>query len=303
MKIEGVVSGLLTPFANDETVNFQVLKEETLFAIERCGSTAVMVAAAEVQETVRLTQEEKVSCMKAVVDSANGKVPVLVGASGTSTHGAIQLARQANDIGADAIVVMPPYGVAVKRALAPPTVQEAIEFYTELSQAVDLPIVLYNTTTLSTHLPIEALARIFELDNVVGMEESSADYQEISRLCMTLADKVTILVRGDLLLPTLELGGHGSIMPVGYSRIGADLYHAYRDHHMEKAVELQRTISMTPPEELLQRPRVAFFKEILNQLGLEVGLPRRPSTPLNEQEKNRVTIFVKENGLDRLKLE
>ena len=71
MKFEGALSGVITAFNKDETINLSTLREQVEFAIEKCASNGLMVAAAELQEAVRMSREEKMQCVKAVVDAAN----------------------------------------------------------------------------------------------------------------------------------------------------------------------------------------------------------------------------------------
>ncbi|MBI2185434.1 MAG: dihydrodipicolinate synthase family protein [Thaumarchaeota archaeon] len=138
------------------------------------------------------------------------------------------MAKQAEDVGADAVMVMPPYGVSARSRLAPPSAQDIVEFYGDLSGAVDIPVLVYNSDTLSTHLPVNVLSEIFEVDGVVGMEETSLDFEVVCRTAVALGEKGSVLVRSQILLPALQVGAHGGIMPVGLSRIGADLYDAYQ---------------------------------------------------------------------------
>jgi 4-hydroxy-tetrahydrodipicolinate synthase len=302
IRFEGPLTGLITPFGPDESVNLDVLRQEARFAIERCGATGVMVAAAEIQEATRLSREEKSACIAAVVDAVNGSVPVIAGASDTSTKGSIELARRAKDVGADAVMVMPTYGVSVKGTLSPPSIKEVTDFYRDLCDAVDIPVLLYNSTTLSTHLPVKALSQVFEHGNMVGMEETSLEYHVMAQVGMNLADHVSVLVRSHILLPALELGIHGAIMPVGFSRIGADLYGAYRQGDRQLALKLQKTLCRIPPEELSQKPAISFYKEALRQIGLNVGLPRRPVTLLDSSEKELVGRLLQEYGLTSFRL-
>jgi len=228
-------------------------------------------------------------------------VPVIAGASDTSTFGTVQLARYAEDVGADAVMVMPTYGGSPRAASSPRAVKEAIDFYGELSRAVDLPILVYNSASLSTHLPVRALSEIFEYDNVVGMEETSLEYPVISRVCTALGDKVSVLVRSQVLLAGLEMGAQGGITPVGFSKIGRDVYEAYRDDQRAKALRFQKVLCSIPPEELSHKPSISFYKEAVRQMGLNVGPPRSPVTLLDDQEKNVVSRLIREYGLDTLK--
>lgn len=71
------------------------------------------------------------------------------------------------------------------------------------------------------------------------------------------------------------------------------------DH--KRALELQKALCNVPPQEFSHRPGVSFHKESLRQIGFNVGLPRKPRTLLNEQEKTQVAAVLKTHGLDMLK--
>ena len=92
-------------------------------------------------------------------------------------------------------------------------------------------------------------------------------------------------------------------MPVGFSSIGAEAFEAFRKGDRKRAYDLQKTMCEIPPEELSHRSSICFYKEAARQLGLDVGLPRRPSDRLTEAEKKQVSVFLAAYSLDKLKLE
>jgi 4-hydroxy-tetrahydrodipicolinate synthase len=302
MKFEGVLSGVITAFNKDETINLSTLREQVEFAIEKCTSNGLMVAAAELQEAVRMSREEKMQCVKTVVDAANGRLPVIAGATDTSTYGSIQLAKFAKDVGADAVMVMPPFGVISRAVLAPLTEQDVVEFFIQLSEAVDIPILVYNNSpTSSARLSLQSLRRILEQENVVGIEENSMDYRTLYLDCREFAGSMSILVRSHVFLPALELGAHGAIIPVGFSKIGSELYNAFKAGDNKKMRECQNMLLDIFPEEFSNKPTISYYKEALTQLGFDVGLPRAPMVALNEDEKLKVSDFLKRLGLAKMK--
>ena len=262
-------------------------------AIDRCRSSAIMVAAAEVQEAIRLSQEEKLLCIKNVVDQVNGRVPVIAGASDTSTKGTIELGRKAKDLGADALMMMPPFGIPIKGALRGPTLDDVVSFFDLVSHSIDLPILIYNTQALSTHIPLGVLEKIFEIDSIVGMEESSQDFQVLTQIGMKLSDKVSLLIKTPVFLPALDVGMHGSITPVLFSQLGADLYDAYLAGDRARARKIQLALCNMPPHQFYNASTVTFYKEALRQLGLDVGLPRRPTPPADEYQKSVISDAIR----------
>src|SRR3954454_9361101 len=136
--IKGIIGACLTPFGEDERVNFKALEKEIDFLVADCD--AISIAAVEAAEYTMLSREERKDLLRAGTEMVAKRKPVLIGASSPSPREVVELAEYAATIGGDFIqVLMPlrPWG-------GQPTIAELMEFYTQVASASPLPVVCYH---------------------------------------------------------------------------------------------------------------------------------------------------------------
>ena len=163
---EGVLTALVTPFRDDE-IDEAALRELVEFQIEAgvdglvpCGSTG---------ESATLSHGEHQRVVEIVVSAARGRVPVVAGTGSNNTREAVELTLHAKQAGADGALLISPY-------YNKPTQEGLILHYAEVARRTSFPLVLYNIPgrTGSNVLP-ETVARIAELEQVVGIKEACGD--------------------------------------------------------------------------------------------------------------------------------
>jgi dihydrodipicolinate synthase/N-acetylneuraminate lyase len=163
-KPEGVYVAMLTPFTEDGGINEEEIRRIVDFLCE--SGVHGLFPVSSVGEYVHMTQEEKVRLMKIVVDQNHGRVKVTPGVGSTHTSDSIFLEKMAKEIGCDGVVVAPPYFY--------PLSQEMIEKYFEtITDAIDLPIILYNIPLFSQPLSYDMVKRLSRRKNIVAMKDSS----------------------------------------------------------------------------------------------------------------------------------
>jgi 4-hydroxy-tetrahydrodipicolinate synthase len=188
-RFRGVFAIPCTPFTEDGALDEASLRREVEFCLA-CGVHG-LVAPVNASEFFSLTEEERRRVAEIVVGEVRGQVPVVVGVSGASTEIAVGLARHAREIGADALIAMPPY----VRKCAP---SEIFDFYTALG-GVGLPIFLqdYNPP-LGTPMPVELMVRMLrEIETVRYVkEETVAAGQVMTRLMAAAGDALEGVMGG-----------------------------------------------------------------------------------------------------------
>lgn len=206
--IQGSIVALVTPMDDSGAVDFQQLEALVQFHIAQ--GTDALVAVGTTGESATLDEHEHCKVIKAVVDYANGKLPVIAGTGANSTAEAINLTRRAKEAGADACLIVTPY-------YNKPTQEGLYLHHKAISDAVDIPQILYNVPgrTGCDMLP-ETVGRIAQLKNVVGVKEATG---ELSRY-----QKIRDLTGPDFAIYTGDdassrefclLGGNGSITVTG----------------------------------------------------------------------------------------
>jgi 4-hydroxy-tetrahydrodipicolinate synthase len=195
---------IVTPF-HDGNVDFETLDELVDFQLDN-GIDAI-VPVGTTGECPTLSHEEHKAVIERVVKRAAGATRVIAGAGSNSTAEAIELTAYAKKIGADATLQVCPY-------YNKPTQEGFFQHFKAIAEEVDLPIVLYNIPgRCGAGLTPETVARLNELDNIVGIKEATGSLDQASEIAMRC--DITILSGDDsLTLPLASVGGQGVISVV-----------------------------------------------------------------------------------------
>ena len=168
LKVEGIIPALVTPMNEDETVNEAGLRTVIDHVITN-GVHGIFILGSQ-GESFALTLEEKKHVITTSVDASGGRVPIYVGTGMITTAQSIQMTKIARELRADAISVITPYFIR-------PSQKELIDHYRAIAEAAgDMPMLLYNNSgRTEVGIDVETVVTLAEIDNVVGIKDSSAD--------------------------------------------------------------------------------------------------------------------------------
>lgn len=290
---KGAGVAIITPMNEDETVNYDKLKELIDYQID--NGTDYIVICGTTGESATLSEEEHIETIRAAVSFANKRIPVVAGAGSNSTKTAIYLSQEAQKAGADGLLLVTPYYNKT-------TQKGLIEHYTAVAASVDLPIILYSVKS-RTGVNIEpdtAVTLAKTCDNIVGIKEASGDISQIATL-MQKAEGCIDLYSGndDQVVPILSLGGIGVISVL--SNICPQDTHKMVSSFLEGDVETSRAI------QLRALPLIhALFCEVnpipvktaCNMLGWNVGKTRMPLCEMEPAHADLLRKAMKEYGLN-----
>jgi 4-hydroxy-tetrahydrodipicolinate synthase len=287
---EGVFTALVTPFRDD------VIDEEALRGlVERqiaagvdglapCGSTG---------ESATLSHAEHRRVVENVVSASRGRLPVLAGTGSNATREAIELTRHAKEAGADGALLISPY-------YNKPTQEGIVAHYAEIARATAFPLVVYNIPgrTASNMLP-STLARLADLEHVVGVKEASGDLAQIATVVALCPSDFSVISGDDALtLPMLAVGGRGVISTsanVAPAEM-VDLVRAFRAGDLERALRThQRLLPLF--DALFCETNPIPVKAALGMQGLVGDEIRLPMTRLTDANRERLQVTLKELGL------
>lgn len=165
---EGVVVALVTSFDGKGDVDIK----KTCDFVDYMADTGLhgLFVAGTAGEGPKLSVDEKKTLIRATVEKANGRVAVLGGAGGVATRDSLEVAKYARDVGAEAVVLLPPYYYH-------PSKSALFEHYSYVASKVDLPIFLYNLPSFVGYtLDIELVSQIaVECSNVIGIKDSGGN--------------------------------------------------------------------------------------------------------------------------------
>ena len=186
---KGAGVAIVTPMKNNEEVNYDKLEELINQQID--GGTDAIVIAGTTGESATLTMEEHRDVIKAAIEFTKHRVPVVAGTGSNCTRTAIQLSQEAEEAGADGLLAVTPYyNKATQGGL--------IRYYTEIAEAVKLPIIMYNVPgRTGCNIMPETAATLFKtVENIVGIKEATGSLAQASRL-MYLTDGKIDLYSGE----------------------------------------------------------------------------------------------------------
>src|SRR5919108_424865 len=199
----GSFTALVTPFNNgslDETA-FRSLVDWQI-----AEGTNGLVPVGTTGESPTLTHAEHHQVVEWCIEQARGRVPVVAGAGSNSTAEAIALAREAEQAGADAVLVVTPY-------YNKPTQEGLYQHFKAINEAIGIPILMYNIPGRSViDMSVDTMKRLFELDNIAGVKDATANVVRVSQQRAAMGEGFNQLSGEDAtVLGFMAHGGHGCI--------------------------------------------------------------------------------------------
>lgn len=280
---KGAGVALVTPFKEDESIDFEAL--ETLVEEQIAGHTDAIIVCGTTGEPATMTEEEKTECIRFVVEKVNHRIPVIAGTGCNCTRNAVELSKKAESLGVDGLLVVTPY---YNKA----TQEGLYEHYKTIAASTKLPIIMYNVPSRTgCNIMPETAARLGkECENIVGIKEASGNISQIATLA-SLCKGVLDIYSGndDEVIPILSLGGIGviSVLSNVAPQDTHDMVMEYLEGDREKAVQLQ--LSYIPLiHALFSEVNPIPVKEALSLLGKKAGSVRLPLTRMSE--KNREVL-------------
>ena len=165
--ITGSLVALVTPMLEDGSIDFDAYRALIDWHVEQ--GTDAIVAVGTSGESPTVSVDEHCELMKVAVEHAAGRIPVIAGAGGNSTHEAIKLTRYAHSIGADATLQVVPY-------YNKPTQEGLYQHFKAIAESSDCPVVLYNVPGRTVaDLANETIVRLAQVDNIIGVKDATGD--------------------------------------------------------------------------------------------------------------------------------
>jgi 4-hydroxy-tetrahydrodipicolinate synthase len=213
------------------------------------------------------------------VQVAAGRVPVIAGAGSNCTTTAIELAQQAERLGADGILSVVPY-------YNRPSQEGIYQHFKTVQSCTDLPILLYDVPSRTgTGLTVKTIRRLAELPNIAGLKDASGDIDRVKTLRQVLSDEFLLLCGDDARVADyLALGSEGCISVAGnvVPALCSALHHAWTDKDLERFQRLHSALDILN-EALFVETNPIPVKWALAFMGLIGDELRLPLTPLAKE--------------------
>jgi 4-hydroxy-tetrahydrodipicolinate synthase len=281
MSTPGLIVAPLTPFTSDLAVDEVALQRQINYVVKDCGATMVVAAGVETQEYTYLSLEQRKALIRRTVEFVDGRVPVMVGISHPSFKTSIELAHDAEKLGAAAVQLLAP----LRPFAGPPTLADLVAYFEAIGRETRLPVTLYLNPGPGAEVSIPDTITLAKLPCVQLIKESSRDLARVSRLIVEIdrAGHARYFTTMQMLLATLQLGGSGATMPPPGSEIARHVIDAFLAKDYERAAELQLQFALFPSK-WMNRGLAPVMKAAMNLIGIPVGDPYPPYVSLNRDE-------------------
>jgi len=291
-ELKGMCVALCTPFTEDgEKVDENALKnhidsmmEAGVHIILVCGGTG---------EFAYLRPEERIRIAEIASKHIDGRAGFMVQTSAVNTADAIEFSRHAEGVGADCLLILPPY-------FEGPNYDGVYYHYEKIAEAINTPIMVYNIPGSSNiDITPEFMKRLMEIDNIQYIKDSMEDLTRIQELLMVCGNRVKVFNGGDpIAYYSLIAGCPGCVWGAtnAMPKESVELYNLVRDGELAEARDLWKRMF---PANLFFVTHVynAAVKAATNLSGRKVGPCRKPLMPLTDLEMSELKDALKPLGI------
>jgi len=278
--ISGSAVALVTPFRQDMSLDREALRR--LVRLHIAAGTDIVIPCGTTGESPTLLPEEQTEIIEIVREESGNKILVAAGAGTNSTAKAVELARNAEKAGAEAILSVAPY-------YNKPSQEGFYQHYRHIAEAVGIPVIVYNVPgRTGSNIHADTILRLaHDIENIAAVKEASDNMEQIMELLASRPDGFSVLTGEDpLILPFMTLGGDG-VISVAANQVPGEI---------KKLVTLAREGKLDEARQLNNRLRRLFrlnfiesnpvpVKYSLSLMGLVEEVYRLPLVPMQEEGK------------------
>ncbi len=286
-----VVTAMVTPFHEDLSLDLERAKEIAAWLVDH-GSEGLVVAGST-GEAATLTDDEKVTLWRAVVEAVGNRATVIAGTGTYDTAHSEHLTREAEKAGAHAILLVTPY-------YNKPPQRGLIEHFTWLAGATSLPVMLYNIPgRTATRIEHETLLRLAEVPNIVAVKDSTGDLDGVAKLIREAPEGFEVYSGDDWATFTMACLGAVGVVSVAAHVVGdriAEMLALLEGGELQEARAVH--LDLLPVfDGLFLTSNPIPLKAAMALIGQPVGGPRLPLVAASEDEIQRVKLALQEGGV------
>ena len=292
MQLRGCGTALVTPFRQDGSVDEAALRNLVAWQVE--SGTDFLVPCGTTGETPTLSHEEWLKVIDLTIEVVAGRVPIVAGATSNSTRDAVEKAKEvAARPGVDAILTASPY-------YNKPTQEGQYRHFRAISDAIDKPILLYNVPgRTGANLEPATLARLAEVQHILGVKEASGNIAQIAEVCNVVPDTFLVFSGDDALtLPVIALGGVG-VISVASNEIPHELsgmVRAAMNNDWATARSIHRKYFPLMQANFIESNPLPV-KAVLAMMGKLEEVYRLPLSPMRRDTRSKLQKIATEAGI------
>ena len=290
-KFSGSFTVMVTPFSEDGSkVDHSTLRRFVDWQIS--NGVPGLIPLGSTGEFLSIADEERREIVTTIIQQVDGRVPVLVGTADEWTDKAVRYSCEAEELGASGVMVVPPY-------YASPTEDELYAHYQRISDAISIPIMVYNNpNTANVDLTPDLLARLSQIENVDYVKESSGDISRIREIDRLSEGRMTVFA-GYHAFDSFLLGAKGYVSVCGniVPKLSSDLYKlVIEESDVASGRELYHRL-LPLLDAISGDLYVSATKAALELVGMPVGIPRMPRLRVPESHQIKIEEVLRELGV------
>ena len=289
----GTGVALATPFRKDFSIDTEALIRIVNFSID--GGVEYLVAMGTTAENATMSQDEKEFVIQTIVDTNNGRLPLVLGVGGNNTMEVVEELKNRDLSPFEAILSICPY-------YNKPTQEGIYQHFKAISEASAIPVILYNvpSRTGSNMLPSTVMRLANDFKNIIAIKEAAGDMVQAMQLLKNKPKDFLVLSGDDMIaLPMVLAGGSGVISVIGQGfpkefsemiRLGLNrkVDDAFKTHYL-----LSDSIDM-----IFEQGNPAGIKQVFHSLGISENTVRLPLVKVDDSLASRIDQFV--NKMNKL---
>ncbi len=285
LKWEGVYPAMLTPFKEDDTIDFEMFGKN--INAQLTAGVSGLIIGGSLGEASTITPEE-VKELLIYAKVSQGEVPVIATIAEQSTRQAVKVAQAAESNGADGLMMLPPMRYKADD-------RETVQYFKTVAGNTSLPMMVYNNPVdYKIEVTLDMFQELAKVDNIMSVKESTRDVSNVTRMKNTFGDRFKILCGVDTLtLEELALGADGLVAGLvdAFPAETVALYRLIKAGQYNEALKIYRWF--LPLLELDILPKlVQYIKLAATQTGIGSEHVRAPRLPLAGAERERVLSII-----------
>ncbi|MGN0475048.1 MAG: 4-hydroxy-tetrahydrodipicolinate synthase [Acutalibacteraceae bacterium] len=287
----GAGVAIVTPMNEDGSVNYNAFADLIDFQIE--NKTDAIIACGTTGESATLSGEEHLNVIKFAIEHTAGRIPVIAGTGSNDTKYAVELSKEAEELGADGLLMVTPYyNKTSQRGL--------VAHFGMVAENVKAPIILYSVQSRTgVNILPETALELSKYENIVAIKEASGNISQVAKIKALCGDNLDIYSgNDDQIVPLLSLGGKGVISVL--SNVAPEVAHNICQYYFDGKVKESAALQL----EYLDLCNDLFIdvnpipvKEALNMMGMNVGPCRLPLYEMTDAAKEKLAATMSKHGL------
>ena len=283
----GAGVAIVTPMNDDGSINYARLGELIEFNITN-GTDAIIICGTT-GESSTMSDDEHKECIKFAVEKVAGRVPVIAGTGSNDTQYAIELSQEAQELGADGLLVVTPYYNKTSQA-------GLVAHYTAIADSVNIPIILYNVPSRTgVNIAIDTIKTLSKHKNIVAIKEAGGSVDYALKIVAACGNDIDVYSGEDsIIVPMMSIGAKGviSVLSNVVPKETHEMCKAALENDFATAGKLQVKYNELI-NSLFCDVNPIPVKEALNIMGKNVGGTRLPLVPMSDAGRERLKSAMK----------